>query len=216
MSRNLPMSDMGSLTTILLAEACVILLVVLVTMIWMQIKAKSKLRKAVGQLVSQIKQQSKARKEENGSFLRRSYDLTDGELVSTVEAIDKQERKFFQEMVDVLSRSDPAKITSLDASVAELINTYKGLKPKSAKDNSGEASEDSLAKIARLQSEKENLARELEITRETMSNMIKEYSSMFGGGKDHKPDNAVDGEKAITPAELDAVTSKAKTQTNLE
>jgi hypothetical protein len=238
------MFEMNSLTVILLAEACVTLLVVIAVMIWLQIKSKSKHRKAIEQLVSQIKQQSKTRNEENGSFLQESYDLTENELASAVETIDKQERKFFKDMVDALSGSFPAKIISLDASIAELINTYKSLKlnvveanadkslkpnmiegnaykslkPKAVKANADQALDESLDTIAVLQSEKERLTEELEITRETMSNMIKEYSSMFGGGAADEEDNAAEAEKVTISAELSeelvAVTKKAENQTD--
>ena len=61
--------------------------------------------------------------------MQEAYDLSDTELTVAVKNIDKQERRFFQKLVDVLSRSEPSQITSLDASVAELVDTYKSLKP---------------------------------------------------------------------------------------
>ncbi|MFT5659035.1 MAG: hypothetical protein ACI9KN_002316, partial [Gammaproteobacteria bacterium] len=49
---------MNSLTIVLLAQASLILLIALIIVLWIQIKANSRQRKAVMQLVSQIKQQS--------------------------------------------------------------------------------------------------------------------------------------------------------------
>ena len=201
MKAKLSMSDMNSLIIILLAEACFILLVVLVVVLWLQIKSKGRQRKAVEQLVSQIKQQSKTRTQETGSFLQESYDLTDNELTSAVKSIDKQERKFFQKLVDVLGRSDVSQITSLDASVAELVDTYKSLKPKAVSANIDEGAGENTADIEALKVQNESLVEELKITKETMSNMIKEFGSMFGGGQDHDLDNAEVAEKVTTPGE---------------
>jgi hypothetical protein len=175
------MSDMNSLTVILLAEACAILLIALIAVLWFQFRSKSKLRKAVQQLVSQIKTQSKTRTEETGSFLQEFYGQSDEELAVAIADIGKQERRFFQNMVDVLILSDPNKIISLDASVAELIDTYKNLKPKHVE----ATTESGAVDLATLRAENETLTVELEITRETMSSMISEFGAMFGGGGDN-------------------------------
>lgn len=137
------------------------------------------------QLVSQIKQQSKTRTEETGSFLQESYELSDKALTTAIQEIDGQERKFFQKLVDILGRFDTAQITSLDASLAELIDTYKRLKPK--------AVDQDKTSLEALKIENKNLTEELKITRDTMSNMIEEFGSMFGGGKD----NEIDSESVV-------------------
>ncbi len=194
------MSDMNSLTLILLAEASFILLVTLIVVLWLQIKAKSKQKKAVEQLVSQIKKQSQARTEETGSFLQEAYDLSDTELTVAVKNIDKQERRFFQKLVDVLSRSEPSQITSLDASVAELVDTYKSLKPKPIEEvaKPGEA-DNSADDLEALRTENANLTEELKITRETMSGMISEFGNMFGGGEDNDLDSSEVADRFAAP-----------------
>lgn len=194
------MSDMNSLAIILLAEASAILLVVLTVVLWLQIKSKNKHKKAVEQLVSQIKKQSKTRTEETGSFLQEVYDLSDTELTDAVKAIDKQERRFFQKLVDVLSRSDASQITSLDASVAELVDTYKSLKPKPVEAiiKEGPADNDDLEA---LRVENAALTEELKDTRETMSGMIAEFGNMFGGGQDHDLDSSEVTEKVVVPGD---------------
>jgi lipopolysaccharide export LptBFGC system permease protein LptF len=184
------MSDMSSLMIILLAEACVILLVTLIVVLWHQIKSKNKQRKAVEQLVSQIKKQSKTRTEETGSFLQEAYDLSDTELTVAVKAIDKQERRFFQKLVDVLSRSEPGQITALDASVAELVDTYKSLKLKPVEAiTKPSKADDNTDDLETLRAENASLTEELKITRETMSGMISEFGNMFGGGEDNDLDS---------------------------
>jgi preprotein translocase subunit YajC len=193
------MSDMNSLTMILLTEASVILLVALIVVLWLQIKSKNKQRKAVEQLVSQIKKQSKTRTEETGSFLQEVYDLSDTELTVAVKEIDKQERRFFQKLVDVLSRSEPSQITSLDASVAELVDTYKSLKPKPVEvmTEQGEAGSNA-EDLEELRAKNETLTEELKITRETMAGMIAEFGNMFGGGEDNDLDSGDVADRVAT------------------
>ena len=184
--KSLLMFDTSSLTVILLAEACFILLIALIAVLFLQIRSKRKKRKAIQQLVSQIKTQSTARTEETGSFLQEFYDLSDMELTIAVAAIDKQERRFFQKLVDTLSRSDASQITSFDATVAELIDTYKSLKPKQVDATNKVEADDNTKDLNSLRAENATLAEELKITRETMASVISEFGSMFGGGKDNK------------------------------
>ena len=155
-------------------------------MLLLQIRSKRKKRKASQQLVSQIKTQSEARTEETGSFLQEFYDLSDMELAIAVAAIDKQERRFFQKLVDTLSRSEASQITSFDATVAELIDTYKSLKPKQVDATNKVGSDYNAEDLNSLRAENATLAEELKITRETMASVISEFGSMFGGGKDNK------------------------------
>jgi hypothetical protein len=200
------MFDMSSLTVILLAEACFILLIALIAVLFLQIRSKRKKRKAIEQLVSQIKTQSKARTEETGSFLQEFYNLSDTELATAVAAIDKQERRFFQKLVNTLSRSDASQITSFDATVAELIDTYKSLKPKQVDTTSKAGADDNTDDLNKLRAENATLAEELKITRKTMASVISEFGSMFGGGKDNKFESSDIANKvgiSSTPSEGD-------------
>jgi Tfp pilus assembly protein PilV len=180
------MPDMNSLTVILLAEACVILLIALIAVLSMQIRSKSKQRQAVKQLVSQIKTQSKARSEETESFLHEVYDLSDKELAVAVAAIDKQEKHFFQKLIDTLNFSDTSQITTLDSTVVKLIDTYKSLRPKQVEASAKVGADNNTDDLNTLRAENATLAEELKITRETMASVISEFGSMFGGGKNKK------------------------------
>jgi hypothetical protein len=180
------MPDMNSLTVILLAEACIILLISLIAVLWIQIRSKSKQRQAVKQLVSQIKTQSKARSEETKSFLHEVYDLSDKELAVAVAAIDKQEKFFFQKLIDTLNFSDISQITTLDSTVVKLIDTYKSLRPKQVEASAKAGADNNTDDLNTLRVENATLAEELKITRETMASVISEFGSMFGGGKDNK------------------------------
>ncbi|MFT7675747.1 MAG: hypothetical protein ACI845_004174 [Gammaproteobacteria bacterium] len=183
------MSDMNSLTMIFLAETSVILLVALIVVLWMHSRSKNKQRKAVEQLVFQIKKQSKSRSEETGSFLQEIYGLRDDDLTVAAKTIDKQERLLFQKLVDALTQSDASEITSLDTSVYVLINAYKSLTPKPVEAINNEGADD----VGTLSAKNAALTEELIALRETISSMSSEFRNLFGGG----PDNDLDSDDVM-------------------
>ncbi|MFT4608812.1 MAG: hypothetical protein ACI8ZV_002510 [Chitinophagales bacterium] len=179
------MFDMYSLTMILLAETCVILLVALIVLLCLHIRSKNKQRKAVEQLVFQIKKQSKSRSEETGSFLQEIYGLSDDDLMVAAKTIDKQERLLFQKLVDALSQSGASEITSLDTSVYVLVDAYKSLTPKPVEMINNEGADD----LEALRSKNAALTEELRVLRVTISSMSSEFRNLFGGGQDNDLDS---------------------------
>lgn len=151
-------------------------------------RRKKKRITAVSQLVAQIKKQSEVRTSETGSFLKDIYQLEDDELKKAIDAIDKGEKQFFQKLINSYLTHDAEIITAMDASVAELIDIYKALKPKAeVVENLPKSERELLAKqIDELTVNNDKLKEELGITKETMGNMIAEFGNMFGGGSDHE------------------------------
>ncbi|MFT5225407.1 MAG: hypothetical protein ACI8XX_001155 [Polaribacter sp.] len=188
------MFDMYSLTMILLAETCVILLVALIVLLCLHIRSKNKQRKAVEQLVFQIKKQSKSRSEETGSFLQEIYGLSDDDLMVAAKTIDKQERLLFQKLVDALSQSGASEITSLDTSVYVLVDAYKSLTPKPVEMINNEGADD----LEALRSKNAALTEELRVLRVTISSMSSEFRNLFGGGQDNDLDSGDVMDKVAT------------------
>ena len=170
---------------IILCELLALLLAIVAFLIISRMRSRGKLKKAVKALVEQIKQQSKTRTQETGSFLKELYELDEQQLSNAVSNIDKQEKKFFQRLVDVIGFNEVDKIKSIDADLAALIDVYKSLKPKIPEVKT-EDSDDTLAEIEKLKKENASLEDELVITKNTMSDMIGEFGNMFGGGSDHE------------------------------
>jgi len=182
------MIEVNAAIFILLIEALILALVSFTAVIFFVIKKRTRKRKAIALLVSQIKKQSELRLNETGSFLEEIYQLSDEDLAKAVKSIDKSEKQFFQKLIDSYLTEDTAVISSMDASVAGMIDTYKELKPKLPEvDNSiAEERDDLLEKIQKLEESNEKLNEELGITKTTMSNMISEFGNMFSGGSDHE------------------------------
>lgn len=195
------MIEISPMVIIFLAEACAVLLLALLVVIGLQIRTRRRQQKAVAQLVAQIKQQSKTRLEASGFFLQGIYQLNEAALKSAVQTIDAQERKFFQKIINLYLGNDVDLIASMDASVAELIDTYKSLKPAKSESQDSEVSGDSLAQLQALQLKNKKLTEELAVTKKKMTDMIEEFSNMFGGGKSQDPATPVAADEADKAAE---------------
>ncbi len=86
-------------------------------------------------------------------------------------------------MINIFYRDEYAQIPTLDAALAEVIDTYKSLKPKQ---DETAVDPNMKADLDELRVANEKLKDELLITKNTMSDMIAEFGNMFGGGKDHE------------------------------
>ncbi len=222
------MIEVSTVLFSLLVEGFVALLIVISVSLFLLYKRKNKDTGAVKKLVDQIKQQSKIRLEKTGSFLSEKYRFEGNELEKAVKAIDKAEKKFMQKMINVYLKRDTHGLISMDACVAELIETYKELSPvmpdaemlaeMAAEIN--DQSEGLTEEIENLKELNEKLTNELGITKETMGNMIAEFGNMFGGGKEHEleSDAVIDKVKETTgdTAEIAHVGAEAETEQSTE
>ncbi len=182
------MIEVNAALFILLIESLVGICVALMLVLFVSARLRKRRRRAISQLVAQIKKQSEVRTSETGSFLQEIYQLEGDDLKKAVDLIDKGEKLLFQKLIKGYLTEDTGIITSIDASVAELIDIYKDLKPKVQEvEVMPEAERDSLMKqIEELKNSNAKLADELSITKTTMGNMVAEFGNMFGGGADHE------------------------------
>ncbi|MCP3688939.1 MAG: hypothetical protein GY784_11035 [Gammaproteobacteria bacterium] len=175
---------------ILLVEGITILLIVVLLLVFISMRRKGRKMRAVVRLVKQIKTQSKVRTKETGSFLQDIYQLEDDELRKAVKSIDKSEKKLFQKLVNSYVSEDPTIICAMDAAIAELVDTYKTLKPREQIIMKGsKEGGQMLVEVEQLKQKNEQLKNELDTTRQKMTDMISEFGSMFGGGSDHEMAN---------------------------
>ena len=186
------MIEVSALLFSLLIEGLVALLVVLLVGVFVLIKRKRKDTAAAKQLVDQIKHQSDARIKQMGAYLTEKYQLEGEELSEAIKLIDKSEKRFFQRLINMYLKRDSESVKSIDAWLAELVETYKSFQP--AQPDEPKETGVSMEEFQQLQQTNENLRQELEITKDTMGNMIAEFGNMFGGGSDTKlPDEEVIG-----------------------
>ena len=185
------MIEVSAILFILVAEGFFLLLLLVGLLLFLMARARKKRIKAVMQLSDQLKQQSQVRHEQTGSFLQEIYQLEEAELTKAVNEIDKQEKLFFQKIVDIFYHNNLSQVPTLDASLAQLIDTYKSLKPKERPvvEQSPEAVKEmkELKEAnSKLQKSNAQLTEELAITKKTMDSMISEFGNMFGGGHENE------------------------------
>ncbi len=178
------MIEISAIVLSLIIEAYVILIIGVITWLYFTSQKKKKDRKAALKLIDQIKQQSEARQSSTGSYLKEKYKLEGPQLKKAILKIDKSEKRFFQKIIDIYLKRDSEALGSVDADVAELIDTYKSLRPVTTSAANGNSEKDE--QIALLQAANAQLTDELAITNKTMSDMIAEFGNMFGGGSDNE------------------------------
>ena len=192
------MIEVSLLLFTLMVEALVVSLVILLIWIGVAIKNKKRDQAAVKALVDQIKNQSQTRLENTESFLVEKYGLEGNGLHSTAESIDKAEKKFMQEIINMYLHRDAQRLTSMDALIAEMVDAYKSPAPAAAPGaESIASSSDTEQQLAELKDVNAKLVDELRITKENMNSMAREFGNMFGGGKDSRLDPEDVAEKVI-------------------
>jgi hypothetical protein len=187
------MIEISFIVLSLIIEAYVVLLIGVITWFYLASKQKKKDRNAALKLVEQIKQQSEARQNLTSSHLKEKYNLEGARLKKAITLIDKSEKRFFQKVINLYLKRDSEALGSLDADVAELIDTFRSLTPLPAAENKSEKDE----KIELLQEANTQLSEELAITNKTMSDMIAEFSNMFGGGSSNEQEQGEVVDKMI-------------------
>lgn len=176
------MLEINAIYLVLLAEGFGLLLLALCLVFLLGLFRKRRKSRAVGLLVTRIRDRAEARLKATESFLRAVFNLEGEALRDALESIDRQETEFYQQLIDSLYRGSSTQISSLDAALNKLIEAYKCLKPSVLEAPEIDPVERQLETTL---SENERLREELSITKNTMSQMILEFGEMFGGGQDH-------------------------------
>ncbi len=189
------MIEISAIVFSLLIEAYVILFIGVITWLYFTSKKKKKDRDAALKLVEQIKHQTEARHTLTGSYLKKIYNLEGPQLKKAINKIDKSEKRFFQKVIDLYLTRDYEALGSLDADVAELIDTYRSLIPVTTVVEKEDTEKDE--QIELLRTANAQLSEELAITNKTMSDMIAEFGNMFGGGSSHELEKTEVVEKKV-------------------
>jgi len=185
------MIQLSTVVFSLMIELIVVLMLVLSMWLFFSLRRNKKDRKSAAQLVEQIKHQSELRLSETGSFLQEKYQFEGEELEKAIQSIDRAEKKFMQNLINMYLQRDSDRLLKIDASLAELIEAYKELTPATLAAENGdevaiETEDENTAELEELRASNARLSEELAITKQTMGNMIAEFGNMFGGGQDTK------------------------------
>lgn len=178
------MLEVNAIYFILLLEGFVLLLILLLAGVLIALIRKRRQRRKIAQLKSMVNNRSLSHGEKTRSFLQVAYDLDGEELSTAQEHINRHETEFFQHLVDSLYQGGHAQLSTFEAALDELIESYKCIQPGS-KECSREELE-AARELDSLRGENETLRDELSVARNKLSDTIAEFGDMFGGGKDHQ------------------------------
>lgn len=163
-------------------------------------------RKAALAVAGEIKEGVPARLEALRKTLAEDLGYGEEALDEGARRISHRERSLYQRILNLYVKRDAAALRQITIDVENHTAACLGLLPSIAVappgDGPGPAGDDSglESEVAALRDENERLQEELRITMETMSRMLDEYSTMFGGGD---PDMEMGGTGDPGFAEMD-------------
>jgi hypothetical protein len=163
----------------LIGGEVVLVVLVLLLVAWVRERAaRNNARSAVATLVSKVKTGKGDRERAVRELLSNRFGLAGEALEATTLAIVREERRLYQTFANVYLQRDDSAAAAFDLSVEAAVGPYWGLKgggeaaPAQAPVDTGE--------IEQLRQENRRLSEELQITMDTMTRMLSEYSAVFG------------------------------------
>ncbi len=148
-------------------------------------------RKAAMHLVGVIKKNEAQRLEQTKEVLSRRFGLGGEVLEKTTHAMIKAEKLLYQRIINTYVKRDVTSLREMNIDVEANTEPFRNLE-----DPAGSAPSANLGDITgneqdgnadALRAENQTLKQELQITMETMSRMLGEYSSMFTDGTQEAP-----------------------------
>ncbi|WP_428605586.1 hypothetical protein [Sedimenticola sp.] len=143
-------------------------------------------RAAIKKLIGRIKEDSSRRESETRKIMQERYGLSDNNLEEVVHKIAREEKMFYQTLIDVFVKRDAEAIQNLCVDYEGSVEVYRSINiPKKGESgDEGEVSEEHTEELILLKAENQRLTEELQLTMDTMGNMLSEYTLMFAGGAD--------------------------------
>ena len=177
------MIEISKLLLLVLGELLLVGVVVSVIVVFQAISRRQRDRLAVRKLVSRIKEDSGRREAETRKIMQERFGFDGNDLEAIVKRIARDERTFYQVLIDVYLHHKTDAIQNLCVDYESSLEIYRTLELSqlTASAPSEEAIEGSEA-YRLLRDENERLTEELKKTMDTMGGMLSEYSMMFSGG----------------------------------
>jgi len=176
------MFEVSAILLILLVEGIIILLSIMLLVIVLRVRKDRHHRSTVKQLVSQVNHYSEVRMKETGTYLHDIFDLEGPELRQVVNEIDTREKEFMQKIIDMFLHGEAGLLTEIDTAVAELIEPYKILRPKTPAPIISDGEQSALMKLETMGAQNEKLTQELKITKDRMMSIIAKFYNRPGEG----------------------------------
>jgi hypothetical protein len=165
-------------------EVFLLLLVALIALLLVNMIRRRRDRQAALYLVSIVKEAEGKRLDETRSLLEAKYGYKDEALVNTAHNIMQAEKLLYQRIINMYVKRDVISLRELNIDVEAVTEPFRtlALAEITAPAHAPQSDQVGGDEAERLSRENAALKQELQITMETMSRMLGEYASMFGGG----------------------------------
>jgi len=207
------MLEVHPLVMVLLGETAGALFIVLVVWAFLALRKASKDKRAIQTLIANVNENSDSRKGELTGFLK-SCQVTDDALEERLTGLLNAEKTFLQAFIKLYKQRDADAVKEFHIPLGELTTPYRALvdgnvavpppppvaPPETEEDSPSEevgqpVGEDAdKNRIQELEQENARLTQELEITRNTLDNMLSEYASMFSPSGEETSDAVLLGD----------------------
>ncbi|OOZ37490.1 hypothetical protein [Solemya velesiana gill symbiont] len=186
------MIEVHPLLLLFMGELLFVTTVGMVVMVVLSILKKRRDRDAARKLIERIKSDEERRKGETREILNEKYGITDEPLESSTVMIDHAEKFLYQTIINAYLNRDADAFENFAVDFESSVAPYRDLaipeagvtvvhkESQTARVQEIEVDESDELKV--LREENARLSEELRITMDTMSRMLNEYASMYGGG----------------------------------
>lgn len=179
------MIEVSKLLLLALGELLLLSLVYVGVVNFLALSRRRRERAAIKTLVARIKEDSGRREAETRKIMEERFGLTENNLEETVRKIARHEKAFYQTLIDVFIKRDTEAVQNLCVDYEGSVDVYRSIElPAKADTQKGVtaadvADDDHMEELILLKAENQRLTEELQVTMDTMGNMLSEYTLMF-------------------------------------
>lgn len=146
-------------------------------------------RAALKNLIATIRQDMERREAETRQVLEQRFGLSAQPLEEAVVKISREEKQFYQTVIDLFLRRDTAALQNFSVDYEKSVEPYRTLAVTLSQEAPAAEPGDEVAnnlsdELLLLREENQRLSDELQLTMNTMGTMLNEYTQMFAGGSE--------------------------------
>lgn len=183
------MIEVSRLLLMILGELLLLSIACAAVISFLYLSKQRRERSAIKQLIGRIKQDSSRRTDETREILQDHFGLSGASLEETVGKIGREEKAYYQTLIDLFLRRDIEALQNLNVDYERSVDVYRTMDLPAAAESEQPAQgadqpDGSADELELLKAENKRLADELQLTMNTMGTMLSEYTQMFAGGVD--------------------------------
>ncbi len=183
------MIEVSRLLLMLLIELLILSTACAAIVTYLYLSKRRRERAALKNLIATIRQDSGRREDETRQILQKRFGLSDKPLEEAVAKISREEKQFYQTVIDLFLRRDTAALQNFSVDYEKSVEPYRTLAITLSREPVAAEPADAVAndlsdELLLLREENQRLSDELQLTMNTMGTMLNEYTQMFAGGSE--------------------------------